>query len=313
MKQFFRVLRIVRDWRAVRSFHGLRLLPSADQLAALAASGCVISARDCKAQSMAILLRLRNEHLTSQFNRQADVCSPCANQTADFWCVGRRGETGRSPNCGRRAGKSGERPIIVFEFWSPPGSNGAGSEFERSLSLARFLTGPSMQRIRTVAFVSQSAATGHAVLVALACEQIIMDPDAVLGKVQAKLSQRSDRPCAAATPKSRGRGARFPEAIALGMLDADLEISRVQTDTGALYTWAEELELGYVRQRNDLQSVETDYSLPERSECVPRGRAARIGIRQPSGNQRRRNRCSALGVLCQRTGIRSIVGRRLAS
>ena len=60
------------------------------------------------------------------------------------------------------------------------GREGSGSEFERALSLARYLTSEDLRRVRTVAYVPR-AAIGHAVLVALACEEIIMDQDAVLG------------------------------------------------------------------------------------------------------------------------------------
>ena len=150
--------------------------------------------------------------------------------------------------------RSAVRPIVVFEFWSPPGSNGAGSEFERSLSLARFLTGPSMQRVRTVAFVPR-AVTGHAVLVVLACEQIIIAPDGTLGDAGERESQIGPTMRGGYTEIARSRRT-IPDAVALGMLDKDLEISRVNTDTGVLYAWPE--ELAKIRAgRNDLQSVET--------------------------------------------------------
>lgn len=146
------------------------------------------------------------------------------------------------------------RPVIVFEFWSPPGSSGAGSEFERSLALARFLISPALDRVRTVAYIPESV-TGHAVLVALACEQIIMGPDAVLG--DAGEAERTVGPTVRGGYSEIATSRRtIPEAIALGMLDPQLEISRVTTGSGVLYAWPEELEK-LRRQRNDIEAIDT--------------------------------------------------------
>jgi membrane-bound ClpP family serine protease len=157
-----------------------------------------------------------------------------------------------------------QRPVVVFEFWSPPGSEGAGSVFEYSLSLARFLTKPALRRVHTVAYIPR-AVTGHAVLPVLACEQIIMSPDAILGDAGAGESSIGPAMRGGYTEIARSRRT-VPEAIALGMLDPQLEIYRVTTAGGVLFTWGEELQR-MKEQRNDLQAIDT---------FIPAGRLGRF-------------------------------------
>lgn len=147
-----------------------------------------------------------------------------------------------------------ERGVVVLEFWPPAGSEGAGSEFERALSLARFLTSPQLERVRTVAYIPR-AAIGHAVLVALACEEIVMQQDAVLG--DAGIDEKVIGPTIRGgyTEISRSRRT-VPEAIALGMLDPQLQVYRITTGSGTLYAWDEELEQ-LKQQRQDIRAVDT--------------------------------------------------------
>ena len=63
------------------------------------------------------------------------------------------------------------RPLLVLEF--VPAPEGAATEFERALSLARYLVSPSMASVKTLAYLPSSL-EGHAVLAALACEEIAM-------------------------------------------------------------------------------------------------------------------------------------------
>jgi membrane-bound serine protease (ClpP class) len=82
----------------------------------------------------------------------------------------------------------GPRPVVILQFVPQAdrdrrveGPLGRGTPFERALGLARWLSGPQANRIKTVAYLSQ-ALEGHAVLVALACEEIAMASDAQLGR-----------------------------------------------------------------------------------------------------------------------------------
>ncbi len=147
-----------------------------------------------------------------------------------------------------------DRGVLVLEFWPAAGTEGRGTEFERALSLARYLTSANLQRVRTVAYVPR-AAIGHAVLVALACEEIIMDPDAVLGDAGIDESVIGPTMRGGYTEIARSRRT-IPEAMALGMLDAELQISRVTTGSGVLYVWGEELAK-LKQERQDLRAIDT--------------------------------------------------------
>ena len=64
-----------------------------------------------------------------------------------------------------------ERPVLVFEFSSSQNQTGQGSDFERALKRARHLSSREASVAKTVAYIPK-ALKGHAVLVAMACEQI---------------------------------------------------------------------------------------------------------------------------------------------
>jgi membrane-bound ClpP family serine protease len=136
--------------------------------------------------------------------------------------------------------QDGSRPILVFEFWSPPHEDGRGSEFERSLALARFLASDRLSRVRTVAYLPRSV-VGHAVLVAIACEEIIMAPDAELG--QAGLDESGiDPTIRRGYSEIADRRRTIPAPVALGMLDADLTVFKVKTAAGTRYVLEDERE-----------------------------------------------------------------------
>lgn len=78
-----------------------------------------------------------------------------------------------------------DRPLVILEFTkgkreSDDEAIGRKTSFERSLSLARWLSGPKGVRIKSLAYLPKSIA-GHAVLVALACEEIAIATDAEIG------------------------------------------------------------------------------------------------------------------------------------
>ena len=70
--------------------------------------------------------------------------------------------------------------VIVLEFGDED-QTGAGSEFGRSYELARYLLSEDLQGARTVAYVPYRL-EGHALLVAMACQEIVMHQDAELGR-----------------------------------------------------------------------------------------------------------------------------------
>lgn len=132
------------------------------------------------------------------------------------------------------------RPVLVLEFHVPEGQSSEGSKFERALSLARFLASETLSRVRTVAYLPSSV-KGHAVLAALACEEIIMHPDAELS--EAGIDEKFiDSTIRRSYTEIAERRRIIPTPVVLGMLDKKLEVYRVKTLDGTRYVLAEELK-----------------------------------------------------------------------
>jgi hypothetical protein len=54
------------------------------------------------------------------------------------------------------AKQAGSRPILIFEFRAPGSEGGDTSEFERSLSVARYLASDRLSGVRTIAYLPRS-------------------------------------------------------------------------------------------------------------------------------------------------------------
>lgn len=133
-----------------------------------------------------------------------------------------------------------DRPTLILEFRPRADSTSRGSQFERSLSLARYLSGESLSRIRTVAYISGDV-QGHAVLPVLACEQIVAAPEAVLGSAGIDETQ-VDEAVRGGYREICAKRRTVPAAVALGMLDPSLAVYRVKTLDGVRYVLQDELE-----------------------------------------------------------------------
>lgn len=111
----------------------------------------------------------------------------------------------------------GKRPTLIFQI--EPGV----SEYHQCYELADFIRRDLPGTDRTVAYVPEPL-TGHAVMIALACDELVMHPDAALGDIGRD---------AAVTPDQRrlysslAQDRRWPEALVLGMLDKQLEVVEV--------------------------------------------------------------------------------------
>lgn len=121
-----------------------------------------------------------------------------------------------------RVSGDGERPTVVLEFTVDPAKSSRGSEFERSLSLARFLTSRPMSQLKTVAYV-QGSLQGHAVLVPLACEQLIMHPEAEIGSAGID-DENIPETIRLAYEEIAGYRNVLPVPMALAMLDQDKQL-----------------------------------------------------------------------------------------
>jgi membrane-bound serine protease (ClpP class) len=133
----------------------------------------------------------------------------------------------------QQAKKAESRLALIFEFEVPKGQKdfGRGSEFGASLELAKFLSSEQLAGVRTVAYLPQPI-QGHAVLAAIACQEIVMAKDASIG------SAGIDEKTLTATIRSAyaeiaNRRRTVPAVLALAMLDPSAEVLRVETEVGA--------------------------------------------------------------------------------
>jgi len=136
---------------------------------------------------------------------------------------------------------TGPRPILILEFRGDgEGRPKTGSQFERSLSLARYLAGESLNRVRTVAYLS-GPIQGHTVLPVLACEEIVAHPDAEMGRAGID-EQFVDDTVRSGYSEIAERRRTVPVPIVMGMLAGGPAVYKVQTLDGVRYAAEDELE-----------------------------------------------------------------------
>ena len=132
-----------------------------------------------------------------------------------------------------------ERGVLVLQFDASDEEGALASDFGRSLELARFLSDGRLAGIKTVAFLPEGV-QGHAVLVALACEEIVMAPDAVLGPANAD-EPNVDDAMRAAYRQVAARRKTVPTAVAVALVDPAAKVVRAATDDGEQFLEAREL------------------------------------------------------------------------
>ena len=121
-----------------------------------------------------------------------------------------------------------------------------------------------LSSVKTVAFIPKSI-KGHAVLVAMACEEIVMAPDAEIGEAGIDL-----HPDEAIDPTVRSgyfqiadRRKTIPAQVALGMLDRQAEVLQVEHA---------EVSSQFVL-RSELEEFERTHAVQSEKVIVPAGRA----------------------------------------
>lgn len=154
----------------------------------------------------------------------------------------------------RNLPKGGPRPTFVFEFRPQQGTSGEGSDFGRALTLARFISGDEFSQIRTVAWVPKTV-KGHAILPILACEQIVMHKEAEIGDAGHDESS-IDATLRRGYTEIAERRRTVPAAIALGLLDKDLTVSKVTTLSGGVRYELPE-DLAALKAKGDVTAEET--------------------------------------------------------
>ena len=158
-----------------------------------------------------------------------------------------RGEVARRP-------QQPDRCTVVLEFWpTDDASDAPRSSFAEAYQLASYLTGSGLNDLRLIAYLPKSVA-GHAVLPVIACEQIIMHPDAKLGPAT------TGDAAVSATVRSAYREIAsqrrtVPVAVALGMVAPDVTVYRVTTDGGVRFELEDDLPS--VRESENIKSIDT--------------------------------------------------------
>ena len=138
------------------------------------------------------------------------------------------------------------RPTLVLEI--VPGTNsennGAGSEFEPAYALARLLTSRDLTDVKTVAWLPRSI-QGHGVLVAMACEEIVMASDAEIGGAGVDEPAEEGGPSEtviAAYREIAGTRLTMPAALAVGMIDSSVEVVQIESGEGLRFVLRDEVE-----------------------------------------------------------------------
>ena len=123
------------------------------------------------------------------------------------------------------------RPVLIVEFSVGQSKDGLGSDFHSASRLAEFLISEELQHVKTVAYIPQTI-RGHGVLVALACREIVMAPKAEIG--DAGVDEPDKIPIRKETYDRIARATlTVPPAVALKMLDKDLDVRKVVMAGGA--------------------------------------------------------------------------------
>jgi membrane-bound serine protease (ClpP class) len=136
----------------------------------------------------------------------------------------------------QKAKDAGRWPVIIFEI------HAGHSQFGQAYDLARYLSGPNLNGATTVAYIPE-VVTGHAVLVALACDEIIMSEDAQLGNAgeaekEGGTIKQSERNAYVEIANSRKT---VPADVALKMLDPSIDLRLVETDVSREFVRADRL------------------------------------------------------------------------
>ncbi len=144
-----------------------------------------------------------------------------------------------------------DRPIVILEFVAAnpaaqaageqAPSIGQGTSFEKALSLARWLGGPKGSRIKSVGYVNQNL-RGHGVLIALACEELVVLSDVELGLAGIDEPQLEPTVVQAYLDVAAKRG-MIPLAAVRSMLDPAAPLVQLDLEGGGIeFTSVPDLE-----------------------------------------------------------------------
>ncbi len=135
--------------------------------------------------------------------------------------------------------KAEDRSVLVLEFDVKNESSGQGSDLGGCISLAEFLTGPELKSVRTVAWIpgneeEKTALIGHAVLVAISCNEIAMAEQASIGNAGVDL-ETVPQYIKEVYQGIAEKRLTVPVPLALAMLESGEQLERVKTNTATLF------------------------------------------------------------------------------
>lgn len=123
-----------------------------------------------------------------------------------------------------RAEQGGKKGVLVLQIM--PGT----SRFHNVQGLANFLS-KDLGGLKKVAWIPEDL-TGNNVVVALACNDIVLHPDKVLGDIGLGKSLDQDERTFVVNLVHRRHNNKLSEALVLGMMDPESEVIQVQIQTG---------------------------------------------------------------------------------
>ena len=143
--------------------------------------------------------------------------------------------------------------ILVLEI------TGGASRFGQVRDLAKFLTSSKLSKVRTVAWVPGTV-TGHNVIVALACNEIIMHPDAEIGDIGRGEPVDDDEQQFVMNLVNRRHNRLVSPGLAKGMMNSSVALKRVvtQTEGGAKETRILTLEDLKLQQNTNIAILSVD-------------------------------------------------------
>ncbi|MEM7453127.1 MAG: NfeD family protein [Planctomycetota bacterium] len=139
-----------------------------------------------------------------------------------------------------------DRDVVVLEFDNANGKTGQGSDLEACQKLVRFMVSPEMNRLNVVAYLPPPRGyvdgiradgelpgvrlVGHAVLIAMAAEQIAMASDSAMGN--ADIDSAGDNYVISMYDATTTQKLRMPAPVVMAMVDSGEELRRVETPAG---------------------------------------------------------------------------------
>ena len=136
----------------------------------------------------------------------------------------------------------GEKATAILRFHVPTSQEnfGRGSSFGACFEIANLISGPGFADVRTICYFPQKV-EGHAILIALACNEILIAPDAEIGLAGVDEPQLNDTIIHAYEEMGKRRSQVAP-AIAEKMLNPQVELLQVETERGTHWITASVLE-----------------------------------------------------------------------